>query len=151
VSHRRRARLEFEYGAHLQRFLTFVVLWASGFIGLVQLSQAAAGSHHWTRQWDTFVLGTWIAAGVSLWGLAASSGEFYLIARLEEELGVLQSDLREARMAPFLPRLGIKGRAWMNRNATGSGNFSLIEAIALFAFLGIEIALVYAAIGNWQP
>jgi hypothetical protein len=103
------------YQAHLQKFLTFVVIGATGLVAEIQQVVLAV-----PLPWDitgsprvVLVAGSFIAAAATTWGLFVSFSELYLISRLEIELGMEADEDRRMKDASGLPKVG-----WMLRQST---------------------------------
>ncbi|HZY69515.1 MAG TPA: hypothetical protein VFF67_00860 [Thermoplasmata archaeon] len=105
------------YQAHLQKFLTFVVIGATGLVAEIQQVVLAV-----PLPWNitgspriVLISGAFIAAVATTWGLLVSFSELYLISRLEIELGMEADEDHRMQLASGLPRAG-----WMLRRSTTS-------------------------------
>jgi hypothetical protein len=99
------------YGQELTRFLSFVVLGVSGFIGEAQLALAAhAPTFDWSPTRWILVVSVLLAGLLSGWGFVASSESFVRIAHHESRM----TESSPVRL-PLIPMFGARVQAAMVR------------------------------------
>jgi hypothetical protein len=127
------------YDNELTRFLSFVVLGVSGFIGEAQLALAAhAPAFNWDPERWILVISVLLAGLLSGWGFIAASESFVRIAhhesRMEEGVPV---------RLPVIPSFGAQVQAAMVSSVqTKSHRFGIMDlgAIGILGLLGLLFA-----------
>jgi hypothetical protein len=129
------------YQAHLQKFLTFVVIGATGLVAEIQ-QVVLAVPLPWNLTGSprvVLVAGSFIAAAATTWGLLVSFSELYLISRLEIELGMEADEDQRMKFASGLPKAG-----WMIRQSTTSHTGLVDQPITKLAGV-VLLVFVWAA------
>jgi hypothetical protein len=129
------------YGQELTRFLSFVVLGVSGFIGEAQLALAAhASTFNWSPVRWILVVSVLLAGLLSAWGFVAASESFVRIAHHESRM----KEDPTVRL-PAIPLLGAKVQAAMVRNVQASKrSFGIMDLGAIGILALLLLLLVYA-------
>jgi hypothetical protein len=132
-----------KYGHELTRFLSFVVLGVSGFIGEAQLALAAhASSVAWSPERWILVVTVLIAGLLSAWGFIAASESFVLIAYRES---LMEKD-RVVHL-PVIPELGARVQAAMARTVLASPRrFGIMDLGAIGILALLVLLFVYAVL-----
>jgi hypothetical protein len=131
------------YGKELSRFLSFVVLGVSGFIGEAQLALAAhSPAFTWSPARWVLVVSVLLAGLLSAWGFIASSESFVRIAhhesRMKEELPI---------RLPLIPAFGAKVQAAMMRNVQASQRrFGIMDLGAIGILALLALLFIYAVL-----
>lgn len=132
-----------KYGQELTRFLSFVVLGVSGFIGEAQLALAAhASTFSWSPVRWILVVAVLLAGALSGWGFVAASESFVMIAYRESRM-----DQDRTVRLPLIPTFAARLQAAMARRVQKSeGRLGILDLGAIGILALLVLLFVYAVL-----